>query len=40
MIKANPKNNATIMKIFPIYNFPAKLALHADPDKLYPELHD
>jgi len=40
MIKTKPKNNAIIMKILLIYNFPAKLALHADPDNVYPELHD
>lgn len=26
-MNASPKNNAIIMKIFPNYNFPAKLAL-------------
>jgi hypothetical protein len=31
-------NNANIKNMFPI-NFPAKLALHALPDKLNPELH-
>jgi hypothetical protein len=38
-IKANPKNIAIIMKIFPSYNFPAKVTHVLELDKTFPVVH-
>jgi hypothetical protein len=39
-IKANPKNIAIIMKIFPNYNLAAKVAHMLELDKVFPVVHD
>jgi len=38
-IKANPKKTAIIMKIFPSYNFPAKVTHVLVLDKTFPVVH-